>query len=106
MVQTRKDDPMLFRRAAIIVAALCLATPSYAQKWDLSTVTCHDFLNYDKDTVNILLAWIDAYYRSDDDPPVIDLDKYVANAKKLGSYCGANPDIGLITATDKLFEKK
>ena len=98
---------MLFRRAAIIiVAVLALAAPAYAQTWDLSTVTCQKFLSYDKDTVNILLAWIDAYYRGDDDPPVIDLQKYLANAKELGDYCRAHPDISLITATDKLFEKK
>ena len=26
--------------------------------------------------------------------------------KRLGDYCRAHPEIGLITATDKLFEKK
>ena len=41
----------------------------------------------------------------ENDPPVIDTDKFVANAKKLGAYCGEHPDIGLITATDKLFKK-
>ena len=29
----------------------------------------------------------------------------VANLKKLNEYCAANPTIGLITATDKLFGK-
>ena len=38
------------------------------------------------------------------DPPVIDTDQFVANAKKLGEYCAGHPDIGLITATDKLFK--
>ena len=98
---------MLFRLTPVLVAAaLAVATPAYAQKWDLSTVTCQQFLGYDKNTVNILLAWVDAYYKDEDDPPVIDLDKYLANAKKLGSYCRANPDISLITATDHLFEEK
>jgi acid stress chaperone HdeB len=31
------------------------------------------------------------------------LDKFVDNAKKLGEYCSDHPDIGLITAADKLF---
>lgn len=97
---------MLVRCAAIVVAALAVATPAYAQSWDLSTVTCQTFLGYDKDTVNILLAWLDAYYRGESDPPVIDLQKYLANAEKLGKYCQAHPDSGLITATDTLFEKK
>jgi len=35
---------------------------------------------------------------------VIDTDKFVANAEKLGGYCAANPSIGLITATDELFD--
>jgi acid stress chaperone HdeB len=97
---------MVFRRAAIIVAALALTAPAFAQSWDLSTVTCQTFLGYDKDTVNILLAWLDAYYRGESDPPVIDLKKYLANAEKLGNYCRAHPDAGLITAADALFEQK
>ena len=97
---------MLFNRAALLIAALVVATPACAQKWDLSTVTCQTFLSYDKNTVNILLAWVDAYYKEDDDPPIIDLDKYLDNARKLGDYCRRNPDLSLITATDKLFEKK
>jgi acid stress chaperone HdeB len=77
-----------------------------AEKWDLSTVPCDKFLSFDKNTVNILLAWVDGYYREEDDPPIIDSDKYLTNAKRLGDYCRAHPEIGLITATDKLFEKK
>jgi acid stress chaperone HdeB len=84
----------------------CARRTAYAEKWDLATVTCEKFLSFDKNTVNILLAWVDGYYREDDDPPIIDLDNYLSNAKKLGDYCRANPDIGLIRATDKLFEKK
>ena len=94
---------MLFRRAALLIVALTAAAPAFAQQWDLSTVTCEKFLTFDKDTTNILLAWLDAYYRNDDDPPVIDLQKYLANAKKLGEYCRAHPDRGLITASDELF---
>jgi len=44
-------------------------------------------------------------FKDEDDPPVIDTDKLIANAKKLGEYCSANPTIGLITAADKLFDK-
>jgi len=32
----------------------------------------------------VILAWLDGYYKGDDDPPIIDTDKFVANAKKLG----------------------
>ena len=95
----------MFRRIALVAAVLALVTPAHAEKLDLSTVNCETFLGFDKDTVNILLAWLDAYYKDEDDPAVIDSDKYLANAKKLGDYCRANPSLGLITATDKLFGK-
>jgi acid stress chaperone HdeB len=72
---------MLFRHATFLVAALSLAAPAYAEKWDLSTVACDKFLSFDKNTVNILLAWVDGYYREENDPPIIDSDKYLTNAK-------------------------
>ena len=73
---------------------------------DSTALPCEKLLSFDKNTANILLAWVDGYYREDDDPPIIDLNTYLSNAKKLGDYCRANPQISLITATDKLFEKK
>ena len=96
---------MSFRRIVLVAAALALASPAWAEKFDLSTMECQAFLSQDNDFKNILLAWLDAYYKEDDDPPVIDTAKYLANAKKLGDYCRANPSLGLITATDKLFGK-
>jgi acid stress chaperone HdeB len=95
----------MFRRIALVAAALLLAAPAHAEKWDLATVNCQTFLGFDNDTKNILLAWLDAYYKDDDDPAVIDSEKYLANAKKLGDYCRTNPSLSLITATDKLFGK-
>lgn len=95
----------MFRRIALVATALAFAFPAYAEKWDLSTVNCQAFLGFDKNTTNILLAWLDAYYKEENDPPIIDTDKYLANAAKLGDYCRANPTIGLITATDQLFGK-
>jgi acid stress chaperone HdeB len=96
---------MPFRQVALVAAAvtLAVASPAHAQQWDLKTVNCQAFLGFDKNTTNILLAWLDAYYKDEDDPPIIDLNKYLENAQKLGEYCRANPSLSLITATDKLF---
>jgi acid stress chaperone HdeB len=98
---------MQFRRIALVAVAatLAFASPAAAEQWDLKTVKCEAFLTFDKNTTNILLAWLDAYYKDEDDPPVIDLAKYLANAQKLGEYCRANPSHSLITATDELFGK-
>ena len=87
----------------LLLAALALPLPAAATEIDLSTSTCQQFQSSDKTEIMLILAWLDAYYKDEDAPPVIDTEKLVANAKKLGEFCSANPTIGLITATDKLF---
>ncbi len=92
--------------AAFVAAVLAWSAPGYADDIDLSTWTCHQFQSASKDDIGVILAWLDGYYKDEDDPPVIDTTQFVANAKRLGDYCAAHPDIGLITATDKLFQKE
>jgi acid stress chaperone HdeB len=92
--------------AAVAVMVLVSANPVRANDIDLSTWTCQQFVTANKDDIGVILAWLDGYYKDEDDPPVIDTTKFVDNAKKLGEYCAAHPDIGLITATDKLFQKE
>lgn len=89
--------------AAFAVATATLVTPAAAVKIDLSTTSCGEFIAGKPDDIMITLAWLDAFYKDEDAPAVIDTEKFIANAKKLGEYCAANPTIGLITATDKLF---
>jgi acid stress chaperone HdeB len=93
--------------AGVIAAAvLALGAPAFAEDIDLSTWTCQKFQSASKDDIGVILSWLDGYYKDEDDPPVIDTTQFVANAKKLGEYCAAHPDAGLITATDKLFQKE
>jgi len=89
--------------AALVAGLFASCNFALAEQIDLSTWTCKKFQAADKEEIGIILAWLDAYYKDEDDPPIIDTDKFVANAKKLGEYCSAHPELGLITATDKLF---
>jgi acid stress chaperone HdeB len=57
-------------------------------------------------TRSLSLAWLDGYYRAEDDPPIVDTNQLDANAKKLNAYCAAHPDTKLITAADSLFERE
>ena len=92
---------------AALLFGFCLfsAGAARAEKIDFSTTTCKQFLEGHKDAIGLVLAWLDGYYRDEDDPPVFDTERFDANAKKLGAFCAANPQLGLITATDKLFGK-
>jgi acid stress chaperone HdeB len=97
---------MKFGAAALAAVMLAWSAPALADGIDLSSWTCRQFLSANKDDIGVILAWLDGYYKDEDDPPVIDTGQFVANAKKLGEYCAAHPDSGLITATDKLFQKE
>ena len=90
---------------AIVIGILATGASAPAATIDLSTWTCAKFQAADKDDIGVILAWMDGYYRGEDDPPVIDTEKFVANAKKLGEYCAAHPDTSIITAADELFAK-
>lgn len=95
---------MMKRLSVGVVVLLAGLSATRAEKWDLSTMTCQQFLQADKDTITIILTWLDAYYKDDDAPPVIDTDKFVKNAEKLAAFCAKSPSLGLITAADEVFD--
>jgi acid stress chaperone HdeB len=91
--------------ATLFAAILFATSPATSQVLDLSTIKCKDFLASSKENIGIILTWMNAYYKDEDDPPVIDFAEMTKAGERLGAYCGQNPEIGLMTAADKLFEK-
>jgi acid stress chaperone HdeB len=91
---------------AIVPCCAYWSAPAAASEIYLSSLTCKQFQAANKDDVGVILAWLDGYYRAEDDPPIIDTGQLAANAKKLGDYCAVHPDTPLITAADALFERE
>jgi len=92
--------------AGFVLAIALLAAPStMADKLDLSTIKCQEFLSSGKDNIAIIISWLDGYYKDANDPPSFDFDKFKANTEKLAKYCADNPSEGLITAADKTLGK-
>ena len=82
------------------------AGPSQAAaSLDLNTVKCKAFLESSKEEVGYTLAWVDGYYKGEDEPPVIDFDKLKENAGKLADYCRQHPDSSVGAAAEELFGK-
>ena len=98
------NDAMKRLLMLTVATAIGAAAPAFAQKqqFDLATMTCKRFFEYDKDNLTIMLMWLDGYYAEDDAPPIVDFDKMAENSKKLGEYCGKNPSHSVITAADKV----
>ena len=91
--------------AAALAGALLAAPTAQAQIVDLNTVTCKDFTGFNKDITFAMVMWLDAYYRDEDDPPIIDFDKMAQKAGRLGDYCGKNPTHSLTTAAEPIMSK-
>jgi acid stress chaperone HdeB len=87
---------------ALVATFLGLGSAS-AQSLDLSKVSCKDFLESGKESIGLIMTWLDAYYRDEDDDPI---DRMKANGEKLGAYCRQNPSTRLTVASDTLFDKK
>jgi acid stress chaperone HdeB len=90
----------------LITGALTLGGAAMAEDIDLSAWSCKKFLSASKEDVGVILAWLDGYYKEEDEPPVINTEELVTKAKSLGEFCAAHPDSSLIDATDKLFQKE
>lgn len=87
--------------AILTAVVLASAMPAQAQKIDLSTITCKQFLDMDRDNISLILMWMAGYYTDQDANAVVDFDKMKQDAQKLGAYCKENPTVGLITAAEE-----
>jgi acid stress chaperone HdeB len=96
---------MTLARTALLAAALMLPTAANAVVLDLYTMTCKQFVESDKDTISMMLTWLDGWYKGDSDEAKIDTDVFVENAKKIGEYCGRNPTISIVNAAETVLGK-
>lgn len=97
---------MKLARTALIAAALVLPTAAAnAVVLDLYTMTCKQFVESDKDTISMMLTWLDGWYKGDSDEAKIDTEVFVENAKKIGAYCGKNPTTSIVNAAEAVLGK-
>jgi acid stress chaperone HdeB len=88
--------------SALLVASSVVAAPASAQVLDLSTIKCKEFTDSSKETIGLILMWLDGYYTEDEDKAIIDFDKMKQKGEKLAAYCARNPTHGLMTAAEDI----
>ncbi len=89
----------------LVAAALCAPLPVEAQKLDLAIVTCKDFTAIDKQTVGMILMWLEGYYSEENASPIVSFDKMRADGGKISEYCVKNPGRSVFTAADEVLGK-
>jgi acid stress chaperone HdeB len=91
--------------AILVVAALLTAAPADAQVVDLSALSCKQFIELPKETLNAVTLWLDAFLTDEEETAVVDFDKMKDKAEKLAAYCAQNPETGLMTAAENAMDK-
>jgi acid stress chaperone HdeB len=91
--------------AAAAAAMLFAAAPAQAQVVDLSTITCADFSGRPNDQMANIMFWLEGYYTEDEDPTIVDFDKFKSTLEQILIYCSNHPTIGLLTAADEVMGK-
>ena len=93
-------------RTLIAVAAIVLPiVPANAVVLDLYTMNCQQFVDSDKDTISMMLTWLDGWYKGDSDEAKIDTEVFIENARLIGAYCRANPTTSIVNAADAVLGK-
>lgn len=87
--------------AILAAAILCAPASAQAQRLDVSTVKCKEFLGSSTENIAFIMMWLQGYYSAEDASPVIDFDKMKKDGIKIAEYCAKHPDDSLITAADE-----
>ena len=87
------------------ILAVCLITSfsASAKTIGLREMSCGEFQALSKDDLTYVMAFLDGYYRLEDDALIVDQDNSAVRA--LADYSIANPTEGLIAAADSLLRK-
>ena len=89
---------------SLVAASFVVSAPAAAQKFDLSTVTCKQFLDSGERTMSMILMWLTGFFTDEDDTPIVDFDKLKTDANKIGDYCRKNPNTALMTAAEEILQ--
>jgi hypothetical protein len=78
--------------------------PATAQIFDMSTMTCKDFMQGSpgNNSSYVVMWWQGYYARKSGADLVINFNTFIKNAESLDNYCRANPAVKLTAAADKI----
>ena len=84
------------------LAATLSTLPAHAEVIDVSTVKCSELATMKPDEASYLFIWLHGYFGGQAGDTTIDLGAMEAVGTAIGEKCGANPELGLMTAIQQL----
>lgn len=90
---------------AVMLSAISVQN-AVAQKTDLASIKCADFLKTSDLAGASMITWLQGYYTYEDDPAVIDNDKVKQKENQIKEYCADHGDTDLVSASAIFMDKK
>jgi acid stress chaperone HdeB len=73
---------------ACALSLAALSIPARAQVIvDLSVVTCGQYMGKDRDTQDVIAAWMSGYFNAAKNQSMVDLSRFERNRKAVEKYC-------------------
>ena len=92
-------------RTLIAACAVCLAVvgiPAKAQVIvDMTLITCGQYMGKDRDTQDVIAAWMSGYYNAAKNQSTVDLARFERNRKAVEKYCKKNKLETLMSAIQR-----
>jgi hypothetical protein len=92
-------------RLLITVAALAVAPGAHADKIDLTSLKCSQFVQTTSESALTITAWLVGYYTEVTDTEIVDLTGVKETRSRLSTFCEANPNFDLSSAAEGLLGK-
>ena len=89
---------------SLVAVSLVVSIPAAAQKLDLSTVTCKQFLDSGERTMSMVLMWLTGFFTDEDDPPSSTSTSSRRMPASSSDYCRKNPTTNLMTAAEEVLQ--
>ena len=92
-------------KVLLIVALSSSPLPVHAQKLELASMKCSQFLQTNKENAALITAWLVGYYTEVAESEVINLDHVKGTGVRLSSFCTDNPNFTVGAAAEGLLGK-
>jgi hypothetical protein len=87
------------------MTGLLLGEAAAQDRIDLTSFTCKQFLELNRDDALIVVGWVQGHYLDEHETPVVDFTKLSVESVSLANRCKARPDENVIAAADRMFGK-
>ena len=93
------------RSPLLIAAIMAISSPALAEKLDLTSMKCKQYVEIGGGNSSIITAWLTGYHADESDSIIIDLERLKETGDRLSAFCTANPNFSVASAAEGLFGK-